>query len=190
MAEKTAAEREHKALLIVDMVEDFVAPGAPMEVSRARDIIDNIAGEIRYAREKKRPVIYVVDRHEPDDPEFDRWPVHSVRDTPGAQIIEALAPQPGDYVVAKNSYSGFFHTELDALLDDLDIDDLLICGVTTNVGVLYTAADAIMRGIGVIAPETCVAARSPEDHAFALRQINEVLTNPAVRDWQKGDEPK
>ena len=176
--------RQHKALLIVNMLNDFIRPGAPMEVPAGRDIIDNIAGEIRYAREKSRPIIYICDRHDEGDPEFELWPVHAVRGTPGAEVVEELAPQPGDYVVEKTTYSGFFHTELDALLDDLDIDDLLICGVTTNIGILYTAADALMRNIGVIAPETCVAATDEEDHRFALRQINHVLTNPATREWQ------
>ncbi len=179
-------ERQHKALLIVNMLKDFVEPGAPMEVPAGRDIIENIAGEIRYAREKGRPIIYICDSHEPDDPEFDLWPPHAIKDTEGARVIDALAPQPGDYVVSKSSYSGFFRTNLDGLLEDLDIDDLLICGVVTNVGVLYTAVDALQRGIGVIAPETCAAAQTEEDHRFALRQINEVLTNPATRDWQKG----
>ena len=178
--------KQHKALLIVNMLNDFILPGAPLEVPAGRDIIDSIAGEIRYAREKGRPIFHIVDCHEPDDPEFDLWPVHAVRGTDGARVIDALALQPGDYLVEKRSYSGFFHTELDGLLDDLDIDDLLICGVLTNVGVLYTAVDALMRGIGVIAPQTCVAAANPEDQAFALRQINEVLTNPATREWQKG----
>lgn len=178
---------QQKALLIVNMLKDFIEPGSPMEVAAGRDIIDAITGEIRYAREKGRPIIYLCDRHDADDPEFERWPAHAVRGTAGADVIEALAPQPGDFMVEKNSYSGFFHTDLDALLDDLDIDDLLICGVPTNVGVLYTAVDALMRGIGVIAPETCVAAANLDDHLFALRQINEVLTNPATRDWQKGE---
>lgn len=174
--------------MIVNMLRDFIEPDAPMEVSSGRKIIDNIAGEITYARQKGRPVIYLIDAHDKDEPEFDLWPAHAVRGTPGAEIIEALAPIPGDHVVEKNSYSGFYHTELDSLLEDLEVGELLICGVMTNVGILYTAVGAIMRGIGVVVPETCSAAMTEQDHLFALRQINEVLTNPATRRWKKGDE--
>lgn len=174
--------------MIVNMLKDFIDPGAPMEVPAGRGIIDNIVREISFAREKGRPVIYLVDRHDEDEPEFDLWPVHAVRGTQGAQIIEALAPLPGDHLVEKNSYSGFYQTELGALLDELDVDELLICGVMTNVGVLYTAVGAMMRGMGVVVPETCSAAMSEQDHLFALRQINEVLTNPATRRWKKGDD--
>ena len=88
---------------------------------------------------------------------------------------DALAPQPGDNVVERTGYSSFFRTNLESLLDELEIDDVLICGVLTNVGVLYTAVDALQRGIRVIVPETCVAALTEEDHKFALHQINEVL---------------
>ena len=168
-------EKSHKALLIVDMLRDFIEEGAPMEVPAGRWIIENIAGEIRYAREKSRPIIYVCDRHEPDDPDFEVWPSHAVKGTPGAEVIDALEPQPGDQVVYKTGYSGFFRTNLEEILDELDIDELFITGVATNTCVLYTAMDAVQRGFGVIVPGPCVAALTEEDHNFALRQINEVL---------------
>jgi nicotinamidase-related amidase len=168
-------DESHKALLIVDMQRDFIDDGAPLHVPDAKNIIESIAGEIRYAREKKRPIIYVCDRHAPDDPEFEYWPPHSVRGTPGAEIIDTLAPQPGDHIVEKAAYSGFFKTNLESLLDELEIDEVLICGVLTNICVLYTAMDALQRGIRVIVPEPCVAGVDPDDHKFALRQITEVL---------------
>ena len=168
-------DQPHKALLIVDMLKDFIDEGAPLQVPAGRWIVENIAGEIRYAREKGRPIIYLCDRHAADDPEFDYWPAHAVKGTPGAEVIDTLAPQPGDHVVEKTSYSGFFKSILEALLDELEIDEVLICGVLTNICVLYTAVDALQRGIRVIVPETCVAGLNEEDHKFALRQINEVL---------------
>lgn len=173
-------DKPNKALLVIDMLRDFIEEGAPQEVPAGRWIIENIAGEIRYAREKNRPVIYLCDRHDPDDPEFESTPPHAVRGTPGAEVIEALAPRAGDPVVEKTGYSGFFHTRLEELLDELEIDELLLCGVLTNVGVLYTAMDALQRGFGVIVPETCVAALTEEDHKFALRQMVSVL-KPSLR---------
>lgn len=174
-------DKPNKALLIVDMLRDFIDDGSPVQVPAGKWIIENIAGEIRYAHEKNRPVIYLCDRHAADDPEFEIWPPHAVRGTPGAEIIDALAPQAGDHLVEKTSYSGFFRTRLDELLDELEIDEVLICGVLTNVCVLYTAVDAMQRGIRVIVPETCVAALTEDDHKFALRQIHDVL-KPVHRD--------
>jgi nicotinamidase/pyrazinamidase len=168
-------ETSHKALLIVDMLKDFIEVGSPMEVPAGRWIIENIAGEIRYAREKRRPIIYLCDRHAQDDPEFECFPRHAVRGTPGAECIDALCPQPNDHVVEMSGYSGFYQSQLDKILDDLAVDEVLICGVLTNVGILYTAMDALQRGIRVIVPETCVAALTEEDHRFGLRQISQIL---------------
>lgn len=172
---------DHKALLIIDMLNDYLEEGAPREVPAGRWILDNIAGEIRYAREKGRPVIYLCDRHKVDDPEFEIRPPHAIVGTHGAEVIDVLAPQPGDHVIPKVSYSGFYRTDLEKLLDELDIDELLICGVTTNGCVLYTAMDALQRGLHIIVPEPCVAAMNEDDHRFALRQINQVL-KPIIRD--------
>jgi nicotinamidase/pyrazinamidase len=169
------AQGDNKALLIVDMLKDFIDTGAPLEVPAGRWVVESIAGEIRYHREKKRPIIYLCDSHEQNDPEFEYWPPHAIKGTPGAQVIEALTPQPTDYLVEKTGYSAFFRTNLEKLLNDLEIDEVLICGVLTNICVLYTAVDALMRGIRVIVPETCVAALNETDHKWALRQINEVL---------------
>jgi Amidases related to nicotinamidase len=168
-------QEDNKALLIVDMLKDFIDKGAPLEVPAGRWVVENIAGEIRYHREKKRPIIYICDRHEPNDPEFEYWPPHAIKGTPGADVIEALSPKPTDYIIEKTSYSAFFRTNLEQLLKELDIDEVLVCGVLTNICVLYTAVDALMRGIRVIVPETCVAALNETDHKWALRQINEVL---------------
>jgi len=168
-------EKSYKALLVLDMLKDFLEDDAPRRVRSAKKTIENIAGEIRYAREKGRPIIYVCDRHAEDDPEFECWPPHAVAGTPGAEVVESLAPRPGDHIVEKTGYSGFFRTRLETLLDELEIEEVLICGVLTNTGVLYTAVDALQRGLKVIVPETCVAGSDDEDHKFALRQINEVL---------------
>jgi len=165
----------HKALIIVDMLRDFIEEGAPMEVPAGRWIVENIAGEIRYAREKGRPIIFICQSREKDDPDFDVHPPCAVKGTPGAEVIDALEPQAGDHIVLKTGYSGFFRTDLEKILDELDIDEVFITGVTTNTCVLYTAMDAVQRGFGVIVPGPCVAAITEEDHNFALRQINEVL---------------
>ena len=165
----------HKALIIVNMLRDFIEEGAPMEVPAGRWIVENIAGEIRYAREKGRPIIFICQSHEKDDPDFDAHPPYAVKGTPGAEVIDAFEPQAGDQVVLKTGYSGFFRTNLEKILDELDIDEVFITGVTTNTCVLYTAMDAVQRGFGVIVPGPCVAALTEEDHNFALRQINEVL---------------
>jgi nicotinamidase/pyrazinamidase len=165
----------NKALLIIDMLRDFLLPGAPLEVPAARAIIPNIKKRVEEAHKLNIPVIYLCDRHKPDDVEFDVWPPHAVENTNGAQIVDELKPKKQDYIVPKISYSAFYKTELEKLLKKLNIDELIITGVVTNICVLYTAMDALSRGYKVEVPEDSVAALDQEDHKFAMRQIKEVL---------------
>ncbi|RKY60888.1 MAG: cysteine hydrolase [Candidatus Latescibacterota bacterium] len=164
-----------KAFVIVDMLNDFVREGAPLEVPRTREVLPNIRRELERARREGMPVIYLCDRHRPDDPEFKVWPPHAVEGTDGAEVAQELAPQDGDLVIPKVSYSGFFRTDLEDRLRELGVEKLIITGCVTNICVLYTAVDALMRGYEVEVPTDCVAALDEEDGRFALKQIREVL---------------
>jgi nicotinamidase-related amidase len=93
-----------EALLVVDMLNmlnDFVLEGAPLEVSETRKVIPAIQREIEKARAENSRVIYVCDAHAKDDKEFSRfgWPAHAVKGSKGAEIVEALKPQEGDIVL-------------------------------------------------------------------------------------------
>lgn len=61
-----------------------------------------------------------------------------VRDTWNTEIVEELSPEPGDAVVYKHRYSGFFETELDAMLKGWGIRNLVFTGCTTSVCVEST----------------------------------------------------
>lgn len=166
---------ERSALIVIDMLNDFIAPGAPLEVPAGRGIIPAIKKRLEEARREGTPVVFVCDAHAPDDAEFGVWPPHAVAGTPGAEVVEELSPLPGERIVSKTTYSGFHSTELEEVLRELKVGHLVITGVVTNICILYTAADALMRGYRVTVPPDCVAGLNEEDHAFALRQIEEVL---------------
>ena len=165
------------ALLIIDMLNDFVLQGAPLEVPDARDSIASIQDKIDNAREKAIPVIYICDSHEKNDPEFVRmgWPPHARAGSKGAQVIDDLKPWFHDRIIYKKSYSAFFETDLHPVLKEGKITELLVTGCVTNICVLYTVADAVQRGFKVTVFKDCVAALNQEDHEFALRQMQVVL---------------
>ncbi len=166
---------EKHALIVCDMLNDFVLEGAPLEVTRARAIVSNIKREINKSRKKHIPVIYCCDGHHPADPEFSLWPKHAVKGTEGAQVIDELKPHKNDHMITKPSYSCFYKTTLDKLLKQLGITHVVLTGVATNICILYTVAEASMRGYKVIVPENCVAALSQRDHQFALQQMKRVF---------------
>lgn len=163
------------ALLIIDMLRDFVEKGAPLEVPKARSIVANIKREVDRARRNNIPVIYSCDSHLKDDREFEIWPPHAVKGTRGAEVIDELKPREGDIVIRTRTYSGFFRTSLDKTLKELGVRRLILTGVVTNICILYTAVDAYMRGYEVSVPEDCVTALRTADHRFAMRQISETL---------------
>ncbi|MBI3009300.1 MAG: cysteine hydrolase [Candidatus Omnitrophica bacterium] len=169
-----------KALIVIDMLNDFVLKNAPLEVPEARGIIKNIRSEISKAHRKGIPVLYVCDTHKKDDKEFNIWPAHAVKGTEGQKVVRELKPGVKDYVVSKTTYSGFFKTGLERLLKKLDIKDLTLTGVCTNICILYTASDATLRGYNVTVLKDCVAALTGEDHEFALRQMTGVLKAKVV----------
>lgn len=164
-----------KAVLVIDMLNDFVLKGALLEVPKGREIVPALKGRIEEARREGIPVIYVCDSHDKDDEEFKVWPPHAISGTEGAEIIKELKPEKKDYIMRKQRYSGFFKTDLDNLLKKLDVKELIITGLVTNICVLYTTADAVMRGYEVIVPKDSVAALSEKDGRFALNQMANIL---------------
>lgn len=166
-----------EALLIIDMVNDFVLPGSPLEVPETRKIIPVIIQEIEQAHAVGNPVIYVCDAHAVDDKEFSKfgWPAHAVKGTKGAEIIAELRPAKGDIVIHKTTYSGFFRTNLDKTLKRLGVDALRLTGEVTHICILFTASDAVLRDYAVTVVKDGVAGISREDHEAALRIMKSVM---------------
>ena len=166
-----------EALLVVDMLNDFVLPGAPLEVPETRNIIKNVQREIKAARTAGKPVIYVCDTHAPKDKEFTKfnWPPHAVKGTRGGEVVADLKPGPGDPVIAKTTYSGFYETTLEETLRRLGVDALRLTGCVTNICILFTASDAVLRDYTVTVVQDGVAGLAKEDHEAALRIMKNVL---------------
>jgi len=165
-----------KALLIIDMLNDFVSEGGALDCGpSARGIIDEISRLAAEFRRRGSPVIHVCDRHHPDDAEFTQFPPHALAGSWGAEICPELQPAPEDQVLAKRRFSAFYATGLDLLLREKGIGELVLCGVCTNICVLYTAADARMRGYDVVVPARAVASFDQTGHEFALRELKQTL---------------
>lgn len=128
-----------ETLIIIDMLNDFVREdGALTCGDRVGKIIDPIARRLHQARQYGHTVIFMCDTHRRDDPEFDQFGMHAVQGTEGAQVIEELAPQDGEYVLPKRRYSAFFQSELLLALLESNATEIELTGVCTNICVMYT----------------------------------------------------
>ncbi len=164
------------AVLLVDVVNPFDFPGAEALLENARAIAAPIDRLRRKARGARAPVVYVNDN-------FGDWHhglpelVASCRSprNPGRDFVAAVAPAADDYYVLKPRHSGFLSTSLDALLAHLGVDTVVICGMATQICVLFTAIDAYMRDLRVVIPEDCVASESREEAVQALSLMADVI---------------
>ncbi len=164
-----------RALLIIDMLNDFVKEGGALLVPGAEALIPEINKVRGEFRERGEPIIFLCDSHAEDDEEFKVWPKHSVAGTWGAEVVEGLDIQPEDRVVKKTRYSAFFRTDLENVLEALEVDTVYLTGLLTDICVLHTAADATMRDLNVIVLKNCTMALDSNKHGWALKHIEEVL---------------
>lgn len=145
----------NKAVIVVDMLNDFVT--GELANPRSGAITPNIAALLDAARANGWLVVFGNDAHLPGDPEERVWGPHAMAGTPGADVIEELAPQPGDVVLPKRFYSSFFETGLDSLLRQNDVDEVIITGQHTNICVRHTSSDAFNGGYDITVPDDATA---------------------------------
>ncbi|GAB7386285.1 cysteine hydrolase [Bacillaceae bacterium] len=147
------------ALLVIDMQNDFVRPGAPMYVPMAYEMLPNLKKLIKACREKGVTIIYTAHVHRKDRGDMglmaDFWaPINNqtalVDGTEGVEIFQEIAPQEGDLLIKKHRYSAFYNTDLEIQLRNRGIDTLIITGTVTNMCCEATARDAQFRDYKVI----------------------------------------
>jgi nicotinamidase/pyrazinamidase len=160
------------ALIVVDMLNDFIdEKGALYSGQSARDIIPFVHLRLEAHRRAGSLVIFLQDAHAADDREFEKFPPHCVAGTWGSQIIDALAPQPGEQVLPKTRYSGFFGTDLEKILAEYGPEDVEVVGVCTSICVMDTVGGLANRDYRTIVPRAGVADFEAEAHRFALNRM-------------------
>ena len=177
------------ALLIVDMQNDFVRVGAPMEVPQARDTISQHQQLIQHFRKSRLPVVYTRFLAGPDRRllwEFSPklappilachaghkrfyTDVHKTLESIG--IIDELAPKPEDIVVDKLGYGAFHGTKLDDLLRQRAVESLIVTGTVTQICVEETAREAFHYGYKTTVVSDAVSSYLPDLHASTLKNF-------------------
>ena len=164
-------------VLVIDMVKGFLEPGHNLYCGdESREIIPRVHGLLERERAAGSDILFISDHHDPDDLEFQVFPVHCVKGTEEPNVIPELAEfVTGDNVIPKNRYSGFFNTTLEARLAAASPGKIIICGVCTDICVLHTASDARNRDYAVEVPSDCVASFNPDAHKWALSHLKNIL---------------
>lgn len=168
---------ERPVLLVVDMTAAFVRDAYPTGwASTGEPCAAALAALVDQARESDVPIIYTVTEPLPHRAQVGAWlrnrtePSMFPFDRTGAhhEIVEELAPHAKDIVLAKPKPSAFFGTQLEAILNELRADSLIVTGMTTSGCVRATVNDAFMLNHHAVVPIECVADRSQLSHEVEL----------------------
>lgn len=173
--------RGGKVVIVVDMLVGFLRRGN-LASPRLDRITAAVADHLRRERERGAELVFLVDTHAPDDPEFAMYPPHCVAGSGEDEVVPELADlAAAGHVVRKGTYSGFHGTELEGLLARLAPSEVEVVGVCTDICVLHTVAGLRLRGYPVTVRrdlvETYDAPGHPADEVnhFALSHMADVL---------------
>ena len=105
----------------------------------------------------------------------------------GTQIVPELTPQPGDIVVPKHRFSGFFETPLHSILQTLGARHLIVTGCTTSICVESTIRDAMFRDYACVLLEDCTAEPIGQGNARSNHDAS-LLTIEVLLGWVSSSE--
>jgi biuret amidohydrolase len=181
------------AVVMIDMQRDFLEPGGFGEtlgndVSLLQAAVAPCKALLEGTRRSGMLIVHTREGHRPDLSDAPRAKLERgapslrigapgpmgrilVRGEAGHDIIPQLYPRSGEPVIDKPGKGAFYATDLGTILHNRGIENLIVCGVTTEVCVHTTVREANDRGYRCIVPADCCASYFPEFHEVALRMV-------------------
>jgi nicotinamidase-related amidase len=160
---QTELDFRKTALVLIDLQKGIVG------MTGGQEVVDKAVQLVRLFRQKGGFIAFVrVDFHDGKDylrPETDRQtPGTGARPADWAEFAPELGVSPGDYIVTKRQWGAFFGTDLDLQLRRRGIGTIVLCGISTNIGVETTAREAYQLAYNQIFITDAMTASSKEEH--------------------------
>ncbi len=179
----------------VDTQFDFMDPAGRLYVAGAEQTIPALKQLFTFAGAKQIPVLSSTDDHPPNDPEFERFPPHCLRNSPGQKKIpctllprhrfvsteeiplESLIRWLDEYqqlIFPKETLDAFDNPSFAALVDHLDVGEYVVFGVATDYCVLLAARGLLKRGRRVCLVRDAIRPVDPRSGAEACRELTDL----------------
>ncbi len=202
------ASPRHTCLIVVDMQNDFCAPGGlwhslGLDLRMTAEVIPRIKALTEGARQVGIPVIYIkmtnlpgIESLSPTRIRHMVFKTHLAEDqivckvgSWGAEILPEIAPEHGDLVIQKWRYSAFSGTALDQVLRSKGIQTVILCGTTTSVCVESTARDAFAADYYTVVASDCASDVRLDWHEASLLlmqpRVDQVPSEELLAVWRK-----
>jgi nicotinamidase-related amidase len=173
-ARHVSSRRARVAVLLVDLLQDFPGEEGGQLHGETVKILPSLRRLVREARRHDVPLVYVNDHMGRWDSER-RETIRRAERGPRGDVARALRPRRSDLFVLKPARSAFYQSPLEALLGALGAKRLILAGVATDVCLLATASDALVRKLDCVVPADCCATLTPERQAHALAVLGGAL---------------
>jgi nicotinamidase-related amidase/ureidoglycolate hydrolase len=177
----SASPSPKMAILAIDFQNDFLSPGGFGEALgndplKLRQIIEPTRNLLDFARSMGIPVIHTCEGHRSNLADLtslkaSKCVIQSIRGEWGNEIIPELKPRENETIIHKPGKGAFYATDLELVLNNLSVDTLLVCGVTTEICVHSTVREANDRGYRCIVMRDCTASYFDDFHSVGLAMI-------------------
>ncbi len=165
------------ALVVIDVQKGIFAPDRKLEPNTVSQVATNVSKLVLKFRDAGMPVFLVhvtsIDGRDMLHPVTDQQVQWGSGPRPAgwSDFVEEIKPTDKDIVIAKRQWGAFYGTELDLQLRRRKIETIVLCGVSTNIGVETTARDAYQRGYNQVFAVDAMAANSKDEHEATLKYI-------------------
>jgi len=162
-------------LLVIDMQKFFLDPGSPTFTCGGLAVLSNVKRLVSAFRGAGRPVIFTRHVHHPAGLDAGImewwWEGMCLEGTEESEIHDDIAPLANEKVVTKHRYSAFYNTDLETVLRCMELEDLVVAGIMTNMCCESTARDAFYRDYRVFFLADGTGSINEEMHLATLLNV-------------------
>lgn len=178
-----ALSPDKSALLIIDMQEYFLNPSSHAFIPSGETILPGVKKLIATYSEKNLPIIFTLHSNTDENARMmgKWWPDLLHEEQRESSIAKGLNTSDG-IIVKKNQYDAFYNTNLEQILREKNINQVIICGVLTNICCETTARSAFVRGFETFFTIDGTAAYSEEHHMATILNLAYGFAIPILLD--------